>query len=67
MPKPINAAHKMLKMISVRMIDVIEREEIALRKSVSKIAIPITATARLSSSKPPNFRAHDNARMSPEF
>jgi hypothetical protein len=55
MPNPIKAAQMMLKMNSFQTIAAMEWGGITLRIPVSRIAVPITATTRLTTSKPPNF------------
>jgi hypothetical protein len=53
----------MLKVNSFQTIAVTEGDEITLHNAVSRIAVPITATARLTSSKPQSF----SRRMTRKF
>jgi hypothetical protein len=56
MKKPMKAAQTTLKMISFHTIAATVWVGISLRTSVSKMAVPITAAARLISKEPTNFR-----------
>ena len=56
MKKPMKAAQTVLKMISFHTIAATVEVGIILRTAVSKIVVPTTAIARLTSTRPQNFR-----------
>jgi hypothetical protein len=56
MKKPMRAAQTMLKMISFHTIAATVEVGIILRTAVSKLAVPTTAMAKLTSRRPQNFK-----------